>query len=334
MFRAPIRRACTAALAVLLIFAGTVSAEPAASSARNPLPLVGSVDGSLVGNGGGAYAFYQFIYPGDGSTISLTLTTNNATPLNSGAAGVNVYQGSTTAAAGRDGPFTDLALFSSTTPGPVLVQVFDYDPANNIAFTLTPKGLPARSTTATTVATASTSVVVSACRDAAIAAVINRTPMPKNTTTEGGASPDNPLPLAFETGQVSLLGKSNGAYIYYRSSALPPLSVGTYAERTFSLSTDSFDFVERGQVGLEVYYEERPLPGSLHGNPLLPETISADGTVTVAAQVRNAAPLLGSKLLLGPLLLQVFNCDAARTVHFNLSELLAVVSPDLGPGPG
>jgi len=304
-------------MAALLTLTGTVSAAPATGSPTNPLPLVGPVDGSLIGNSGGAYAFFQFSYPGDGSTVSLTLTTNNATPLNSGAAGLNVYQGHTTATAGRDGPFTDLALFSSTTPGPVLAQVFDYDPANNIAFTLTPQGLPVPSAAATTASSG-------ACRDAAIAAVINRTGPKRETET--GASPDYPYPLNSGAVQGSLLGKSDGAYFYYQTSALPPISSSNNGGRAFMLTTDAPQLVESGQVGLDVYYKESPLPSYMRGNPLLPETINALGWVTVNATDANGAPLLG------PMLLQVFNCDAGKTVQFTLS--VEVVTGEAGPGPG
>lgn len=176
----PMKYAGAVAVAAFLAMAGPVLAAPAGSDPARPILLTRVAQGTLVGSSGGAYTFYQFSYPGDGSTLALTLTTDNATPLNSGAAGLNVYQGNTTAVAGRDGPFTDLALFSSTTPGPVLVQVFDYDPANRIAFTLTsqylssqpvsPPSTPA-TTTVTSTITSTTTVILTSTTTVATRAV-------------------------------------------------------------------------------------------------------------------------------------------------------------------
>jgi hypothetical protein len=152
------------AAACLLLPGAALADSPAAPAAgalpSNPLPLSSAITGSLAANSGGSFRYAQFSYPGDSSTVTLNLTVDNALPLETGAAGFNVYQAGNLIGSSSDtSPTTASFNLISSTAGPVLVQVFDYDGSNGVNFTLTPQGLPAAAATAATTSATGTAAV-------------------------------------------------------------------------------------------------------------------------------------------------------------------------------
>lgn len=147
------------AAACLLLPGAALADSPAApvagTLASNAIPLSSAITGSLEANSGGSFRYAQFSYPGDSSTVTLNLTVDNALPLETGAAGFNVYQAGNLIGSSSDtSPTTASFNLISSTPGPVLVQVFDYDGSNGVNFTLSPQGLPAAAASSVTTSTA------------------------------------------------------------------------------------------------------------------------------------------------------------------------------------
>jgi hypothetical protein len=120
--------------------APTVAPTPAPSdSAANPLSLTGAPT-VLPGNSSGSFDYYTLDYPGDGSTQSLTLNFAPNDQTIGHAVTVNVYQNGNLLAT-NDGshaatPGNLVVSYSSSTPGPVLVQVGNYNFSTTITYTL------------------------------------------------------------------------------------------------------------------------------------------------------------------------------------------------------
>ena len=148
MFHLKLRRSAVTAVVLASLALPSIAladAAPASNAGLTPgtaIPLNGPISGTIAGNPGGAYEYLQFAYPGDGSQVTLTFTVDNPAPLASGAAGFNLYQaGDLVGSSAQQTINTAAATYASSTPGPMLVQVFDYDATNPVAYTLTPQGL-------------------------------------------------------------------------------------------------------------------------------------------------------------------------------------------------
>ena len=179
-------------LAVLILSVALASTSLAAGiEGMTPAGAVrlGSVaSGRIIGNGGGAFTYYTFDYPGDGSTGTLTVdyTTTELTTI--GAFGANLYQnGARIAALTGVGPRpgTSNVSFYSNVAGPVLVQVYNYAPSV-VSYELRLAGV----------------------KPPAAVAPPTATPMPPL-----GAS-GNPLAAPRRLSGV-LRGNSAGSYVYY-----------------------------------------------------------------------------------------------------------------------
>lgn len=278
--------------------AGTISAIPSSSTASStasstssttgmgataaglPLPLTGPVSGQLVGKSSGAFARYQFTQTGTGSPITFLLTTDNARPLNSGAAGVEIYQnGNLLSTSSPSGPFRQTAIVAPTQGGVIVVQVFNYDPTQTITFTLTPQGLPAqpfvspttRASTMTAVATSSTTSRTSTARP---------TPTPLTGPTKG-----------------LLAGLHGGSFAYY---SLP--STGNGQPVTLTLTVYPPVEVTNGAAGLNVYTPDGHLAATTK-----PGTTAG---VAVATFISTSA---------GTATIQVFNYDPQTTIIYTLA---------------
>jgi len=215
-------------------FADSTNAPADATLASNPVSLTGLFTGSLAANSGGSFSYAQFSYPGNGSTVTLNLTVDNALPLETGAAGFNVYQagnliGSSAEISSNTADF-DL---SSATPGPVLIQVFNYDPSNGVNFTLAPQSLAA---TTAAVAPASTTTTPTA-------ATTSATPT-QNPQLNGSAS-------------GSLAGNSGGSFALYGLNY-----AGNTGNTTLSLAVSPTLDVANAAVGFNVYDANGNLVGS------------------------------------------------------------------------
>lgn len=263
--------ASAASLLVLPAVANAASVPPTSSgSAANPTPLSGTVQGHLTGNSGGAYDYFQFMYPGDGSTVTLNLTTTDATPLNIGAAGLNVYQdGVLLTTSSANGPFAADAIFTSNTRGPIVVQLFDYDPTSSFNFSLSSTGLatqPAATSTATT-ATATTAPATSA--------------KPSSTTSST---------LELNGGSVSgnLAANSGGSFATYTLNY-----PGDGSAETLTLTTDNSTPLATGAAGINIYQNGVLLTTSSQSGPFAADAIFTSNTGgPVVVQVFNYDPAI------------------------------------------
>jgi hypothetical protein len=216
------------AAACLLLPGAALADSPAAPAAgalpSNPLPLSSAITGSLAANSGGSFRYAQFSYPGDSSTVTLNLTVDNALPLETGAAGFNVYQAGNLIGSSSDtSPTTASFNLISSTPGPVLVQVFDYDGSNGVNFTLSPQGLPAAAASSATTSATSTAA------------------------TASNAAPSQNLPLG-GSAAGTLAGNSGGSFALY---SLDYAANGQ--DTSLSLAVTPADAVTSSAVGFNVF---------------------------------------------------------------------------------
>ena len=215
-------------------FADSTNAPTTGTLPSNPVALTGSFSGSLAANSGGSYRYAQFNYPGDSSTVTLNLTVDNALPLETGAAGFNIYQaGNMIGSSTEISPNTASYTLSSSTAGPVLIQVFDFNGSTGENFTLTPQGLPSMTPAATPASTATTSAAATA------------NAKPSQNPQLGGAA----------TG--SLAGNSGGSFALY-TLAFP----GNTGNTTLSLDVSPTLDVANAAVGFNVYDANGNLAGS------------------------------------------------------------------------
>ena len=127
-----------AAAAVLIPMATPVGGSGTASS---PYVLPGSADeGILPGNDDGSYVYYTFPYPGDGSTQTITLGFNPIGHDVGDAVFLMLYQDGNLLAGGNGAESSTLGEiklgFSSSTAGPVLIQVANYNRWRTISYTI------------------------------------------------------------------------------------------------------------------------------------------------------------------------------------------------------
>lgn len=271
--------------AALAVPAAAFTAGPIMAAAA-PQTLTGPVSGQLASNSGGAFALYQFNYPGDGSAVTLTLTTNISAPLDSGAAGVNIYQnGNLMTSASRSGPFTATAIYSSSTSGPLVVQVFNYDPVNSISYTLTPQGLPTQSSSSTSTTSATTTTATAASAT---------TPTTSSSSSSSTSMSGTPQAL---TGPVSgrLVGNSGGAFALYQFNYR-----GDGSAVMLTLTTDTATPLASGAAGINIYQ-----------NGARVTTSSQSGPFQVTAVYSSSTG--------GPVVVQVFNYDPANPISYTLT---------------
>ena len=117
-------------------------ATPAPTAEATPEALgwvSGSVWGSLTGSSGGAYARYEFSYPGDNSKVSIKMTVDLDTPAMAKGVSFVVYGPSGEVARGRatNTPGQREATFSSGVAGTYVVQVHNYFQGTTVNYTLT-----------------------------------------------------------------------------------------------------------------------------------------------------------------------------------------------------
>ena len=139
----------TRALAVLAltlsISTTALAADPGGTTPGAALALVNSASGTITGSGAGSFNYFMFQYPGDSSygTVSVTYSPTDEPTAN--AFGVTLYQGDVqlntmkgiSATVGMNSmPFT-----GGSTAGPILVQVYNYNPGVAVSYTLTLSGV-------------------------------------------------------------------------------------------------------------------------------------------------------------------------------------------------
>lgn len=186
-------------LLALGVAATAVAATPDGKSAATALPLSLSAgaSGTLTGNAAGSYAYYTFDYPGDGSVGTITINVSPAEPTLENAVGATLYQAGLTLAtmnAVSPTPGTNAVTFSSSTKGPVLVVVYNYDQGATASYRLALSGVTPVSTGPGPTPTPSFG--------------------PSPTPLPAGATPRTATPLD-KSASSTLAGNPAGSFAYY-----------------------------------------------------------------------------------------------------------------------
>lgn len=108
------------------------------SSASAPLPVSRAQNVSLIGNTGGSFDYYA-LHSASGGTVNLTLSVSPDVGVFNGTAGFRVYQGSAVVASSSISsatPWAGIASFTASPNTDYLVQVFNYDGAHTITYSL------------------------------------------------------------------------------------------------------------------------------------------------------------------------------------------------------
>jgi hypothetical protein len=284
-----IARSAAGAIVALSLVTGAMAANADGKSASTALPLSGLATGSIAGSSAGSYAFYTFGYPGDGSTGTLSYTISPNDPVTDNAVGVNIYQGSTLLASGNglgNPPGTGSLAFSSTTPGPILVQVYDYGQGLPANFQLQVQGVPGVAPIATTPrspapAAASTSASTTA-------------PAPTNGTA------DKPVELK-GTLTGSLPGSTAGSYAYFTA---PYPGDGSFQSVNVSFTPTGPDTANG--VVVNVYQNGTQLE-SVAGND---NGSNTPGNLTIQYTSTTA----------GPIVFQIGNYNPSGSINYSIGH--------------
>jgi len=125
-------------------FASTVTTNGTTPQTAVPVSSSMAASGSLTGLSNGAFSYYTFDYPGDGSVGTLTIDVSPVDPTTLSSVGVTLWQAGTELANMNSvgpTPGANAVTFSSTTKGPVLVQVYNYLQGEPVSFHLAISGV-------------------------------------------------------------------------------------------------------------------------------------------------------------------------------------------------
>ena len=261
------------------------AATSTASSTAIPLSASLSASGVLTGNESGSFAYYTFNYPGDGSQGTLTLTINPANPGTTQAVGVNLYQaGSTLLSMNATGsvPGTNSGAFSSTTAGPILVQVYNYLSGQSASYTFAITG------TTPVAQSSSTQIHSSSTTSPSPVVVVPATNIGGNTAETAVLLP------ASLSASGPLRGSAVGSFAYYTFNYS-----GNGQIATFTLTVNPGDPATTNAVGVNLYQAGTTLL-SMNAVSPTPGTNSRTFSSTTA----------------GPILVQVYNYLPGQNASF------------------
>jgi len=135
----------------------TASTTPVGSTPEQPIafyqPSI-NVGGSLLGQAGGVMQYFNLEYPGEGTTMTINLQYSPPSPFDNGAVGFNLYRGDTLLGKGseiqRDGSSAVVSFtLDDGVGGPLLLQVYNYEPGFRVNYVLTVGGAAAQAQEAT-----------------------------------------------------------------------------------------------------------------------------------------------------------------------------------------
>ncbi len=132
------------AVLALAVLGSAAAANVDGKSPSTALPLSSVATTTLTGNNAGSFTYYTFNYPGDGSVATIGMNFAPNDPSTASGVGVTVWQnGQQVAATNGVGstPGAVSTFFSSTTAGPVLVQVYNYVPGEPVQLQVNVSGL-------------------------------------------------------------------------------------------------------------------------------------------------------------------------------------------------
>jgi len=107
--------------------AATATPQPGPEP-QPPAPVDTAVQGSLTGQQAGAFHFYEFSYPGDGSEVEVNMRYAPDNDVIARGVGFVVYgpSGEVARGAGTGRPTERRSVFASDVPGTYLIQVYNY----------------------------------------------------------------------------------------------------------------------------------------------------------------------------------------------------------------
>jgi hypothetical protein len=266
-----------------------LAANADGKSPTSALPLTGIATGSLTGSTAGSYSYYTFDYPGNGSVATLSYSVSPNDPVTISSVGVNVYQGGTLLATNNavgNPPGSSAVDFSSTTPGPILVQVYDYGQGLPANFQLQLSGVTGASATATPAPAA----------PSAPAAAPTSAPAP----LAGDGSSAHPFELK-SSASGTLAGSVSGNYVNY---SLPYPGDGSTQTATFSFTPNGPDSADG--IAINVYQNGSTL-STFQGNE---NGSNPTGTVTIQ----------WSSATTGPVDIQIGNYNPTGAINFTINH--------------
>jgi hypothetical protein len=263
-----------------------MAANADGKSPATAMPLSGIATGSLTGSTSGAYDYFTFNYPGDGSIATLNFSVTPNDPVTMSSFGVNVYQGGTLLATNNavgSPPGTNNVDFSSTTASPILVQVYNYGPGLPANFQLQLAGVAGASVTPTPAPAAPSTSAPS-------------TPAP----LVGDGSAAKPFELK-TSASGTLAGNVSGNYVNYQ---VPYAGDGSTQLVNFSFSPNGPD--NANGIFINVYQNGQTL-STFQGND---NGSNPTGTVTIQFSSSTA----------GPVDIQIGNYNPSGTINYTISH--------------
>jgi hypothetical protein len=285
MMRWLVRIAAGLVLALGLVLPA-FAAQPDGRTPQTAFPLSGTAAGSLIGTTGGTFTYYTFNYPGDGSQGSLALTFSPGDQATANGIGVTLWQAGSqfkSISGVSNVPGANSTTFSSTTPGPILAQVYNYNPGVAVSYQLALAGV------------SQTAPAPAASGPAPAVAAPTPTPVP---AAGGDGSANSPFPLSAPA-----------------SGILPGSKYGSFVNYTFNYPGDgsqqsaTLDFSPRGnEVGNAVFL-------TLYQNGV--QLAQGQGS---ASQTLGHIVVNFSSTTSGPILAQVSNYNMDATISYTVSH--------------
>src|SRR5579859_6939943 len=269
---APFAALLTLALSLLVVLPVAAVADGISTDPNQPTPLDADVQGTVAASG---FAYLAFTYPGDGSSVAITMTYTMTDPARDAVIGFHVYGPTATligAGTQSNNPLgTKYLQFSSTNPGTYLLQIYDYTDMP-VDFGVTTEG----------------QIAAAAPGPAATPTALPLpTPIPPPGTVTSSA--DHPLPIS-RAHNVILTGSNAGNYDFY------VLRSDTDSDVTLTLNVSPNLEVHNRTAGFTVY-----LNGSLAATSSISD--STPWAAVATFHVTASADYL----------VQVYNYDQART---------------------
>lgn len=231
-----------AAVALALgMVSGAAAASNNGSSPSAAISMTSSASGSVTGAPTGAFEYFTFNYPSSLPTGTLTMNFSPADPVTANGVGVDLWQNGSEIASmngvGGSVAGTNSVSVYSGAAGPVLVQVYNYNPGVPVSFQLSLNGVPVAQPAAPAPSSASSSSAATK----------------PSTPATGTGTASSPIALT-KPMSGTIAGSSTGGFAYYTE---PYPGDGSTHTVTLSFSPSDLDtsnglFVVVYQAGAEI----------------------------------------------------------------------------------
>jgi len=262
--------ACLAVPATLALAQGAAgTAKPAASA--SPAALQALQQGTLAGNTGGTFDYYQIKSPGP-LPLSMSLTYSPFIASQAPGIGFSAYQaGNKVGNVTASGPRTVGVVAPDPKAGPVVIQVFNYSP--------------------TTIAYQLRAPIPDSEPPTGSSAFLTPTPGAASTNKAPAVSAQSSAPATLQPAQTATMpGNTGGTYQYYQ------IVRPNVASITLAMSYYPFNAANAHQVGFNVFQDGVRIGGATGLGTSSNDTLNSNVPTTAIA------PSSGN-----PILIQVFN---------------------------